>query len=63
MFNITVLVWGRLFNFCALDIYEDPFRNISLCYDELYVLLIWDRVRNGVDHLFVPKSLQYSRFI
>lgn len=25
-------------------------------------LLVWDRVRNGVDHLFVPKSIQYSQF-
>jgi len=25
-------------------------------------LLIWDGVRNGVDHLFVPKSIQYSHF-
>lgn len=25
-------------------------------------LLIWDGVRNGVDHLFVPKSIQYSQF-
>jgi hypothetical protein len=23
-------------------------------------LLVWDGVRNGVDHLFVPKSIQYS---
>ena len=25
-------------------------------------LLVWDGVRNGVDHLFVPKSIQYSQF-
>ena len=24
--------------------------------------LLWDGVRNGVDHLFVPKSIQYSQF-
>jgi len=24
--------------------------------------LIWDGVRNGIDHLFFPKSLQYSQF-
>jgi hypothetical protein len=25
-------------------------------------LLVWDGVRNRVDHLFVPKSIQYSQF-
>jgi hypothetical protein len=23
--------------------------------------LLWDGVRNGIDHLFIPKSMQYSR--
>ena len=26
-------------------------------------LLIWDGVRNGIDHLFFPKPLQYSNYI
>lgn len=42
---------------------EKFINNFFIGHSQEIPRLIWDGVRNGVDHLFIPKFLKYSQFI